>query len=133
MICPNCDCNLDTITDGDLPVHKCPCCSGTWITGRSLHEMLARSSDAAGIERIFKSILDLDYRQSRRQCPSCAQRNLKIVVIDHTELDFCSSCKGVFFDPGEIESVIPGARKQAGKSTRQSGFRSLFKRLLDNN
>ena len=133
MICPNCNCNLESVADCDLPVHKCPCCSGTWITGRSLHEMLARSSDSAGMERIFRKILDLNYRESRRQCPTCAGRNLKVVVIDHTELDFCSSCKGVFFDPGEIESVLPKIGDNPVKSAKQSGFRSMFKRLLDNN
>ena len=132
MICPSCHCNLETDADSDLAVHKCPCCSGSWITGRSLHEMLSRNSDSAGVERVFKSILDLDYRESRRKCPSCAQRNLKIVVIDHTELDFCSSCKGVFFDPGEIESVLPKSATGAGKPVKPSGFKSLFKRLLDN-
>ena len=101
--------------------------------------MLAKSSDSASIERIFNSILKLDYRQSRRQCPACAGRYLKVVVIEATELDFCSSCKGVFFDPGELERVLPTVASQGGKpgKSRQSsgkgGFWSSLKRMLDDN
>ena len=56
---------------------------------------------------MLDSILDLDYRESRRQCPRCAPRPLKVVVIEDTELDFCSRCKGLFFDPGELDHVLP--------------------------
>ena len=139
MICPHCNCSLEAVADSDLPVHHCPSCSGTWITGRSLHAMLAKSSDSASIERIFNSILKLDYRQSRRQCPACAGRYLKVVVIEATELDFCSSCKGVFFDPGELERVLPTVASQSGKPDRpgksagQRGFWASFKRMLDAN
>jgi Zn-finger nucleic acid-binding protein len=136
MICPHCNCILETVVDSDLPTHHCPCCSGTWISGRALHAMLARSNDSASIEKIFNSLIDLDFRESRRLCPSCANRKLKVVVIDRTELDFCSSCKGVFFDPGEVESVLPaigGVATKPGQAAKQSGFWSSLKRLLDRN
>jgi len=139
MICPNCNCSLESVANCDLPVHNCPSCSGTWISGRSLHAMLAKSNDSASIEQILNSILDLDYRQSRRQCPACAGRYLKVVVIEATELDFCSSCKGVFFDPGELERVLPTVASQggkpgtSGKRASQGGFWASLKRMLDAN
>lgn len=136
MICPHCNCILETVVDHDLPSQHCPGCAGTWISGRSLHTMLAKSNDSARIEQIFNSLVDIDFRASRRRCPSCADRNLKMVIIDNTELDFCSSCKGVFFDPGEIESVLPsigGAATESEQSSNQSGFWSSLKRLLDTN
>lgn len=139
MICPHCNRSLELVADRDLPVHHCPVCSGTWISGRSLHAMLARSNNSASIEQILDSILDLDFRESHRQCPSCAGRYLKVVVIEATELDFCSSCKGVFFDPGELERVLPGVASQGGKSEKyehsadQGGFWSSLRRMLDAN
>lgn len=101
--------------------------------------MLAKSSDSDSIEQILDSILDLDYRKSRRQCPACAGRYLKVVVIESTELDFCSSCKGVFFDPGELDRVLPTLASAGGKPRRsargadQGGFWASLKRLLDDN
>jgi len=139
MICPHCNCSLEIVADRDLPIHNCPGCSGTWISGRSLHAMLAKSNDSESIEQILDSILDLDYRGSRRQCPSCAGRYLKVVVIEGTELDFCASCKGVFFDLGELERVLPTVASRAGNAGRsgqsagQGGFWSSLKRMLDAN
>ena len=98
---------MEYAVDSDQAVHQCPQCTGTWIGGRSLHAMLAKQNDTASIEQVFDSILDLDFRDSGRQCPHCAPRHLKVVVIEHTELDFCSRCKGLFFDAGELDRVLP--------------------------
>jgi Zn-finger nucleic acid-binding protein len=101
--------------------------------------MLEKSNDSEGIEQILDSILNLDYRESRRQCPVCAGRYLKVVFIEATELDFCSSCKGIFFDPGELERVLPTVASQGSKPGRskqsagQGGFWSSLKRMLDAN
>lgn len=70
--------------------------------------MLARSGDPEGIAQTLESMLDLEFRQSRRECPDCSGRHLKVVEIDNTELDFCPKCKGLFFDPGELQRVFPG-------------------------
>lgn len=138
MICPQCNRGFDTATESDPPVHHCAGCSGTWIGGRSLHAMLARSNDSSSIEQILNSILDLNYRESRRKCPACSGRNLKVVVIEGTELDFCSSCKGLFFDPGELERVLPSITSQLAPPARSAqpanerGFWSGLMRLLNN-
>jgi len=132
MKCPQCNRSFDNAADSDLPVHHCPTCSGTWIGGRSLHAMLARSGDSVKVEQIIDSILDLDFRESRRRCPSCKGRHLKVVDIENTELDFCSNCKGLFFDPGELERVLPSVSSQAEKSSSQGGFWSSLLRMLDN-
>lgn len=136
MICPQCHSGLDLRTDRDQPVHQCPKCGGTWVGGRSLHSMLQELNDSAGIEEVLDSILDLDFRESRRKCPNCAPRHLKVVVIEDTELDYCSRCKGLFFDPGELERVLPagavesrrfGGRDRGGEP---EGFWSSLLRML---
>jgi Zn-finger nucleic acid-binding protein len=129
MKCPQCNHRLDTAADSDLPVHNCPFCSGTWIRGNELHAMLARSDDPAGIARTLESILELDFGESRRQCPACIGRRLKSVVIERTELDFCAACKGLFFDPGELQRVFPGIMKGT-RGARQGGERGFWANLL---
>lgn len=107
MICPQCHCRLENGVDSGQPIHNCPQCTGIWIGGRSLHAMLAKDNDSASIEQVFDAILELDFRESQRECPHCAPRHLKVVMIEHTELDFCSRCKGLFFDTGELDRVLP--------------------------
>ena len=129
MICPQCNLSFDTISDGELPAYNCPTCSGTWIAGRSLHSFLAGSKNAANIEATLDSIFDLEFRESGRKCPSCSGRHLKIVIVEKTELDFCASCKGLFFDPGELNRVFPDILDQ-GQGQRENGARGFWHNLL---
>lgn len=138
MICPQCHCEFDIGVDSEQPVFNCPQCTGTWISGRSLHAMLARHNDSASIEDVLDSILELDFRDSRRQCPRCTPRHLKVVLIENTELDFCSRCKGLFFDPGELDRVLPAIVEgtasfgRTARRGRQESFWSSLLRMLGN-
>ena len=139
MICPQGHSNFDTGVDSEQPVFNCPNCGGTWIGGRSLHGMLASNNDSSSIEQVLDSILDLDFRESKRQCPRCRPRHLKVVVIEDTELDFCSRCKGLFFDPGELDRVLPAivdgsaSFGRRGRGERKESFWTSLVRMLDNN
>lgn len=129
MICPQCDIEFDTTTEGKLPTHNCSSCGGTWIRGQALHSLIAKTGDPTGIERTLDEILKLEFRASRRHCPSCRSRYLKAVVIEQTELDFCGTCKGLFFDPGELQRVFPGILDQSGQ-TRGRGSRGFWASLM---
>jgi Zn-finger nucleic acid-binding protein len=122
MNCPKCNSSFDSATDNEMPVYHCPTCSGTWIHGQSLHRLLAASEDADSITETLDSIHHLDFRASRRKCPSCRGRHLKAVVVENTELDFCANCKGLFFDPGELERVFPGILGQGKAATNARNF-----------
>ena len=133
MICPQCNLDFDSPTDGTLPVYNCSNCGGTWIRGQSLHALLAKSGDPTGIEETLDSILKLDFKQSQRRCPGCVGRHLKAVVIEHTELDFCASCKGMFFDPGELQRVLPGIldHNQGSQGSGERGFWANLLKFID--
>jgi Zn-finger nucleic acid-binding protein len=133
MKCPQCNLDLDVPTDSTLPAYHCPGCSGTWIRGRVLHEMLEKDDDSSGIAETLDSIQDLEYEPSRRFCPKCDGRRLKAVIIEDTELDFCASCKGLFFDPGELEQVFPGIHELNRERAREGepGFWASLLKFLD--
>lgn len=50
---------------------------------------------------------------SERPCPRCRQplQSERIALAGPVELDRCTKCHGIFFDPGELEAVLesPGA------------------------
>lgn len=51
-----------------------------------------------------------------RDCPRCRKKLTAVLLqvgADHLELDRCSTCHGLFFDPGEIESVLDGIETRA--------------------
>jgi len=126
MKCPQCNHSFDNESDSDLPVHSCSTCSGIWIRGHALHQLLDGKKDARRFTRTLESIHELEFRASRRKCPSCKERNLKAVVIEKTELDFCPSCKGLYFDPGELERVFPGILDQASDTKARSFWSGLL-------
>jgi len=132
MICPRCNNPLETTSTGGIPTRGCPHCSGTWISGASLNAFFAKYEGADDIVDAFDGILDLEFHASRRKCPSCSGKHLKSVVIDDTELDYCVSCKGLFFDKGELETLFPDlderqARKpQDGAATGDGILNSFF-------
>ena len=127
MKCP--ECNSDLETPSALSPCTCPSCAGIWISGRALRVMFAGSDDQNDVEQMLDSILEIDFMGSRRCCPSCTGRYLKAVNIGRTELDFCASCKGLFFDPGELERVFPGIQGQ-GNSSHPTGERGFWVSLL---
>jgi len=81
------------------------------------------------VEQTLDSIFKLDFKGSRRHCPNCAGRHLNAVNIGRTELDFCASCKGLFFDPGELGRVFPGIHGQR-RGLHSAGERGFWMTLL---
>ena len=101
---------MNAATGGDITVNTCSGCSGTWVPGISMHHLFRDYDDISDVEEAFAEILDPEFDPGTRHCPQCANRRLKSVEIDNTELNFCTRCKGLFFDRGELEAVFPNAR-----------------------
>jgi len=107
MVCPRCQSPLETRERDGIRSSSCPACGGNWFGGAALHALFARGGDTRHLEEALESFHDVDFRTSRRHCPSCRGKSLKAVMVDDIELDYCVSCKGLFFDPGEMEQVFP--------------------------
>lgn len=54
---------------------------------------------------------------SNRNCPSCANQNLKTVLSESIEIDACESCGGLFLDEGEIEELLPKTHEPIRESS----------------
>ena len=111
----------------------CPDCSGTWISGDSLHELFIHENNLPIFLERFESLFDLDFDESPGTCPSCVSRKLKAVIIEDAEIDFCPSCKGLFFDKGELEEVFSSEYDIMDSKTMEkqvSGEASFWEILL---
>lgn len=107
VICPRCNGSMEPSEFGGVPVIACSACAGTWIDAGSLHRLFTGEKDAVDLVHALEAIFELDFSESRRNCPRCAGRRLKAVEIENTELDYCLACKGLFFDKGELRRVYP--------------------------
>ena len=102
---------MTAASSGDVSVNTCLGCAGTWVPGSSMHVLFRNYDDIDDVEQAFEEILDPEFDPGTRHCPQCSKRVLKSVEIDDTEVNFCTRCKGLFFDRGELEAVFPHARK----------------------
>ena len=101
---------MTAATSGEVSISTCCGCAGTWVPGSSMHLLFRNYADIDDVEQAFEEILDPEFDPGTRQCPQCGNRALKSVEIDDTEVNFCTRCKGLFFDRGELETVFPHAR-----------------------
>lgn len=43
-------------------------------------------------------------------CPAC-RKPLIVLELDRIEIDYCTSCKGIWLDAGELELLLEGAEE----------------------
>lgn len=132
MLCPKCGNAMTTSSSGATTTSSCVNCSGTWIGGRSLAAFFSNYASASNIEEAFEEIAELEFSGGERACPACAGQRLKAVQVDGTELDYCTSCKGLFFDQGELETVFPRSRQQQAEASddKPGGIDSIIDSIL---
>ena len=132
MKCPRCAQAMDPVENEDIRSSTCSSCNGVWISAASLHKLFAREENTPHFEEALDTFMSLDFGDGRLPCPSCRGRYLKTLEIEDVELDYCIGCKGLFFDPGELERVFPntyrGAVDTGADSTTGSG--NLFETIV---
>lgn len=133
MICPRCSGKLEPAEFGGVPVVACSACNGTWADAASVHRLFVGEKDAVDLANALEAMLELEFVDSRRQCPRCPERRLKAVVVDNTELDYCLACKGLFFDKGELMRVYPETSYKHAENENPGGHspaeKSIWQRL----
>lgn len=120
MKCPRCAGEMEAVENDGIRSSNCPACRGVWIGGASLDKLFAREIDAPHIEDALDTFMSLDFRDGRLPCPACRGRRLNTLEIEGVELDYCIGCKGLFFDPGELEQVFPNTYRGKTKTGADS-------------
>ena len=98
---------LEAVTlDAGLPAHRCPQCTGVWLSGNEyLRWVLARSAplpEVPGDDHV--PTWDT---QTLKVCPDCGHYLTRYRVLPNVQfwLDRCGRCNGVWFDKQEWETV----------------------------
>lgn len=84
----------------------CYKCGGRWVDGDVLHQHCS-SLLSDGKDKTYQYFMQLRVNITDINCPSCEQQKLSLVVVNNTEMEFCTNCHGVYFDPGEMEFAMP--------------------------
>lgn len=109
MNCPHCQTELETRSTNDIEIDECPSCQGIWFDADELRRTKDKSDpDLKWMDfEIWKHEDRFQVSEKARKCPKCSVV-LAAVTYDDTgvEVDFCSDCRGVWLDAGELENII---------------------------
>jgi len=109
MHCPSCEAELQTRSTNDIEIDECQSCQGIWFDADELRRTKDKSDpDLKWMDfEIWKHEDRFHVGEKARECPKCSVA-LAAVTYDDTgvEVDFCSNCRGVWLDAGELENII---------------------------
>ena len=107
MRCPKCRSDMDQIMIDHTEVDRCSACHGLWFDDGELSKL--RNKEAA-------AVLDIgDIATGKKQneiehyrCPRCAGQMNRLVDPGQPHIWFeqCGSCRGSFFDAGELTDLV---------------------------
>jgi len=115
LTCLKCTSVLDKARIEDIEVDVCPACGGLWLDHGEV-ERLARKmqSELDRLRRLLKNQPMPPAVPSEIQtlCPACTGA-VKEVMLGGIHIDFCTRCKGVFLDRGELDGAIAAVTEAA--------------------
>ncbi len=113
-----------TLEWNDLEVDHCLACGGVWLDSGELALMLRKSGFRADDEIILRAATPMG---SGRRCPIC-RRRMELLRLGRAEpvmLDRCRDNHGLWFDRGELLSVIDHLDPQLSAPLSER-LRSIF-------
>jgi PAT family beta-lactamase induction signal transducer AmpG len=107
MRCPKCRSDMEQIEIDGTEIDRCSSCHGLWFDAGELSKI--RSKETAAILDIGDvSVGKKQNEIERYRCPRCAGPMNRLVDPDQPHIWFerCGSCRGSFFDAGELTDLV---------------------------
>lgn len=103
--CPKCKAVLTPTQYESGRIYFCNQCSGVWIDGTELYNILGGTPDLP--EVIIKE---------EKECPKCGSISFYPIKYPGTEtmIDLCENCNGIWFDPGELRIIKDVMKNETG-------------------
>ncbi|MFC1884751.1 zf-TFIIB domain-containing protein [Thermodesulfobacteriota bacterium] len=120
MDCPVCRDAMITLELDDVEIDHCVGCGGIWLDGGELEMLIG---DVQKTMTLFESFRVSDtHPEKPRRCPICDKKMQKVMAgADASDLliDRCRRNDGLWFDQGELDSILTRARLDEGHKVRQ--------------
>lgn len=110
MNCPACKNPMVILELNQVEIDYCSECKGIWLDNGEL-DLIFSTSDRKEISKSFS--IKNDFDEIKRRCPNCKKKMDK-VEFESTGIiiDKCIDEHGVWFDSGELKSILKTAEKQ---------------------
>jgi len=111
VICPVCKDPMVVLELEQVEIDYCANCKGIWLDSGELELLLESEQERKSLFESFKE--DSSNKERSYSCPICRKRMSKIFVGEKGQvmIDKCRKNHGLWFDEGELKSVIENASK----------------------
>lgn len=119
MECPKCQAHLKKVpTKQGVIVDYCPSCQGVWLDEGEIFMFSKKPKWMA--EVLGKGLLNA--HPSQRRCPRCNTNNMLEggFFEDKLQIDQCQTCKGLWFDDGEMKKALELGDKKFSMDVEQN-------------
>lgn len=114
-----------------VEIDYCANCKGIWLDSGELELLLESEQERKELLGSFKvNLSDLSKKERSYSCPICGKRMSKVFVGEQNQvlIDKCRKNHGLWFDKGELKSVIENASKNKENKVI-SLLRQMFEEL----
>lgn len=113
LCCLKCTSVLDKSRIDDVEVDHCPRCGGLWLDHGEI-ERLTRKV-AADVDKLKRLLAPRGGpppvpAELPSTCPACTS-GMKEVSLGPVRVDYCTRCKGIFLDRGELDAALGAVRE----------------------
>lgn len=106
MNCVTCNNPMVVLELQDVEVDYCLACGGIWLDAGEIELLVDGNSET---DRLLGQLGERQNRQpGKRKCPICLKK-MGIIMIgpkDKVQIDHCRQNHGLWFDRGELETVL---------------------------
>jgi Zn-finger nucleic acid-binding protein len=94
-----------------VEIDYCTNCKGIWLDSGELELLLESGQERKSLFESFKE--DASNKERNYSCPICGKRMSKVFVGEQNQvlIDKCKKDHGLWFDEGELKSVIENVSK----------------------
>lgn len=95
-----------------LEIDSCPECYGLWFDGEELKlifqspKLSQQILEEGASARLLSPESDVSRETTERICPVCEEQDLFSSQLGKTQVDYCLSCHGIWFDRSELEQLV---------------------------
>jgi Zn-finger nucleic acid-binding protein len=110
MDCPACKHPMMILELDQIETDYCPCCSGIWFDAGELELLLGSHQQVKALFALFH--IEPRSGEKLRKCPICHKKMRKIHAGSTDVAPLVDSCRyghGLWFDKGELQSVLSTA------------------------
>ena len=105
MKCPSCSTSLQAVKLDPFEAAICDRCEGLWLPGEVVREYVRQRLLEAGRSPLT-GLLETPPASTDLPCPICRDSALERIKLRGVEVERCTGCGGLFFEAGELDTIV---------------------------